>query len=218
MAARKKTTAKRTAPVKKAAAPKAAPIKKAAAAAKPAPVAAAAARTAPAKKAPAPKKDTAPSAVEALAKKIVKATTGDPGSLHFEELYAPDCVSYESRGEPVTGYEGLAEKGKVWSQMQKRSTFTPVNVMTKGNTIMIEWSAEVELRDGRTVTLREVAVHNTKNGKIVEERYYYDPVIFDPPAVQAEAAPAEAAPRPRRPAPPPPVENHGTPSIDPIDL
>jgi ketosteroid isomerase-like protein len=220
MAARKKTTtAKRTAaPAKKAPAPKAAPAKKAIAAAKPAAAPAAAAKPAPKKAAAAPpKKDAAASAVEALAKKIVKATTGEPGRLHFDELYAPDCVSYESRGEPVVGLAGLEEKGKVWGQMQKRSTWTPLHVATAGNTILIEWSAEVELRDGRTVSLREVAVHNTKNGKIVEERYYYDPVIFDPPAVQAEAAPVEA-PRPRRAAPPPPVENHGTPSIDPIDL
>ena len=212
MAARKKTTVKRTAPVKKAAPKAAAPAKKAAVAAKPA-AAAAAAKPAP-KKAAAPKKE---SGAEALAKKIVKATTGDPSKLHFEELYAPDCVSYESRGEPVVGLVGLEEKGKVWGQMQKRSTWTPLHVATAGNTILIEWSAEVELRDGRTVTLREVAIHNTKNGKIVEERYYYDPVIFEP--VQPEAVQAEApAPRPRRASPPPPVENHGTPSIDPIDL
>ena len=219
MAARKKTTVKRTAPVKKAAPKAAAPAKKAAAAAKPAAAAAKPAAVAAAAK-PAPKKAAAPkkeSGAEALAKKIVKATTGDPGKLHFEELYAPDCVSYESRGEPVVGLVGLEEKGKVWGQMQKRSTWTPLHVATAGNTILIEWSAEVELRDGRTVTLREVAIHNTKNGKIVEERYYYDPVIFEP--VQTEAVQAEApAPRPRRAAPPPPVENHGTPSIDPIDL
>ncbi len=218
MAARKKTPAKRTAPAKKVVAAKPAPAKKVAPAAKPAPVAAAApTKPAPKKAAPAPRKDPAASAVEALAKKIVKATTGDPAEASFEDLYAPEIVSYEARGEPAVGFEGLAEKGKGWSQMQKRSTFTPVHVMTKGNAIIIEWSAEIELRDGRTITMREVAVHNTRNGKIVEERFYYDPGVFDAPAPQAEAAP-ETAPRPRRPAPPPPVENQGTPSIDPIDL
>jgi ketosteroid isomerase-like protein len=218
MAARKKTTAKRTAPAAaKKAAPKPAPAKKAvaakpAAAAKPAPKKVAAA--APRKEAPA-----VASGVEALAKRIVKATTSEGGHVRVEDFYAPDCVSYEPRGDAVQGYEGLAEKGKLWGAMQKRSTWTPLNVAVKGNTILIEWSAEVELRDGRTVTLREVAVHNTRGGKIVEERYYYDPSIFEPPAEQASAPAELPAPRPaRRPAPPPPVETHGTPSIDPIDL
>lgn len=216
MAARKKTTVKRTAPAKKAVAPKPAPAKKVTAAAKPAAVAAAAAKPAAPKKAPAAPRKESP--VEALAKKIVKATTSETGAMHFADLYADDCVSYESRGEPVVGLAGLEEKGKRWGQMQKRSTWTPLNVATVGNTILIEWSAEVELRDGRTITLREVAVHTAKNGKIAEERYYYDPVIFELPAVQTETAQPGVAARPRRPAPPPPVENQGTPSIDPIDL
>jgi hypothetical protein len=168
MAARKKTPAKRTAPIPaKKTAPKTAPARKAAAA-KPAPVAAksAAAAARPAAKKVAPKKESsAGSAVEALAKRIVKVTiSADPGSFSPEDLYTPDCVSYESRGEGAVGFEGLAEKNKVWASMQKRSTWTPLNVAIKGNTILIEWSAEVELRDGRTVTLREVAVYGTRGG------------------------------------------------------
>jgi ketosteroid isomerase-like protein len=173
---------------------------------------------------PAPKKAAAPAAprkespVEALAKKIVKATTGEHAGIDLADLYADDCVSYEARGEPAIGLAGLEEKNKRWGQMQKRSIWTPLNVATKGSTILIEWSGEVELRDGRTITMREVAVHTVKNGKIAEERYYYDPGIFEQPAAQADAVQPEAAPRPRRAAPPPPVENTGTPSVDPIDL
>ena len=38
------------------------------------------------------------------------------------------------------------------------------------------------MRDGRTVQLTEVAVHEIKDGKIQSERYYYDPSALAPPA------------------------------------
>jgi ketosteroid isomerase-like protein len=39
----------------------------------------------------------------------------------------------------------------------------------------------VKTRDGRTVNLREVAVHEIKDGKIQRERFYYNPMDLAPP-------------------------------------
>jgi ketosteroid isomerase-like protein len=59
-------------------------------------------------------------------------------------------------------------------------------VWTGKNTVCIEWDGEVTLRDGRSVHLREIAVHEIKDGKIQHERYYYDPSALAPSPAPAQ--------------------------------
>jgi ketosteroid isomerase-like protein len=90
-------------------------------------------------------------------------------------------VSIEASGNTATGYAGLEEKMKGWEQMTSSMVANPRNVWTGKNTICIEWDSTVTTRDGRTVKLVEVAVHEIKNGKIQSERYYYNPAALAPP-------------------------------------
>jgi len=173
--------------------------------------------------APKPRKAAAPkppppSPVELLAEKIVAMTLGEPEDFDPAALYNDDCISREPRGEPAHGFEGLAAKVKQWSDLQKRSTWCARNVFVKGDTVCIEWEAQVELRDGRVLDFEEVAIHKVRDGKIAEEHYYYDPSVFEPPAVSEDEV---AAPPPEPAVPRPtarPVERTGTPPVDPIDL
>ena len=80
----------------------------------------------------------------------------------------------------------------------------------KGNGVAIEWDARVVTRGGKTVEWSEVAIHQIRGGKIVAERYYYDPQQLAP--IMAEFAGAGApsgagtpAARPAAPAARPPV-------------
>lgn len=148
-----------------------------------------AARRAPArKKSPAKKKAPAakapaPAGLESLARKIVRLTQGPSfGPAEIRELYNPDATSVEANGGTAQGYGGLEDKMKGWEQMAASMTSKPRNVWTGRNTVCIEWDATVNMRDGRTVQLREVAVHEIKNGKIQSERYYYNPMDLAPPA------------------------------------
>ena len=129
----------------------------------------------------APKKAAA-SGIEALAKKIVRMSQGPTfGAAEIRALYNPDCVSIEANGGTAVGYAGLEEKMKGWEQMTASMVSKPRNVWTGRNTICIEWDSTVTTRDGRTVQLRETAIHEIKNGKIQSERYYYDPASLAPP-------------------------------------
>jgi ketosteroid isomerase-like protein len=137
------------------------------------------ARRAPAKKA-APKQSA--SGLETLAKKIVRMSQGPSfGAAEIRELYHPDAVSVEASGATATGYAGLEEKMKGWEQMTASMVSKPVNVWCGRSTICIEWDSTVTTRDGRTLQLRETAVHEIKNGKIQRERYYYNPAALAPP-------------------------------------
>ena len=137
-----------------------------------------AAKKAP-KKAAAPKKPAAGSDLEALARRIVRATQ-NTALFDLRQLYTEGATSREATGDVATGYAGLEAKMKQWESMQMGTTWRPRNVFVKGDTICIEWDATVKLRDGRTVSLPEVAVHEVKNGKIATERYYYNPMALAP--------------------------------------
>ena len=169
MAMRKK---KKAAKGKARKAAKRAPAKKKAARRKPA-----------AKKKAAAKRPDPGAALAALARKIVKITAENGDYL---SLYSPDIVS-EEPGGAMRGHSGLQEKVAGWEQMQEGVTWNATTVATdsRNGTIVIEWDCQVKLRGGPTVPMREVAIHRVKNGKIVWERYYYNPAAMAPPAEEA---------------------------------
>jgi len=138
-------------------------------------------KRAPKKKGAARKPAAAPS-LDSLARKIVKMTqnpTFAPSDLGV--LYTDDCTSQEASGQVDRGISGLEDKLKRWEQMQSGTTWKARNVWVGRNTICIEWDATVNVRDGRTVKFPEIAVHEIKNGKIQNERFYYNPMALAPP-------------------------------------
>jgi ketosteroid isomerase-like protein len=143
-----------------------------------------------------------PSPAERLARKIVEMTL-DPSKLDLAQLYARECRSAEPGREPVKGIGAIEAKFRQFDSMIRAQRWNARHSWVQGDTICIEWEAALELADGRQVRFEEVAVHETRDGKIVEERFYYDPSVLAPPAAAA-AAPARA--------------REGAPPIDPIDL
>jgi hypothetical protein len=117
--------------------------------------------------------------IDALARRIVRAT--NLPEFPLRELYAEGAVSEEATGDVARGLAGLEDKLRRWEQMQSGTRWKARNVWSRGNTICIEWDAEVTLRDGRTVQLKEVGIHEIKGGKIAAERFYYNPMALAPP-------------------------------------
>jgi len=133
------------------------------------------------KKGTAVKKAAAPS-LESVARKMVRMTQLPSfGRAELKALYTDDCTSEEGTGQVARGIAGLEEKLKNWEQMQSSTSWKPRNVWVGRSTVCIEWDATVNLRDGRTVSLREIGVHEIKNGKIQNERFYYNPMALAPP-------------------------------------
>ena len=126
-------------------------------------------------------KPAAGSALLALARRIVRATQ-DPAGLTLRDLYAEGAVSREATGDVATGIAELEAKLARWESMQAHTDWTPRNVFTDGDSICIEWDATVRMRDGRIVPLSEVAIHQVRDGRIVAERFYYNPQALAPRA------------------------------------
>jgi hypothetical protein len=142
----------------------------------------------------------------AIASRIVAAAV-DPSSFDMEALYTPDCVSIEGNGARVEGYAGLREKTAGWQALLESSTWEARHVFTRPGAIAIEWDAQIKFKDGRSVRMSELAIHELRGGRIAAERYYYDPASIAPPE------------QPREPYTPsaidPPAGDSG---IDPMDL
>ncbi len=130
------------------------------------------AKTAKRSQAPRPR---AADSLRALAKRIVDVTVGHDDAATLA-LYADDVESTEM-GQPIMrGIDAIRQKFQMWRGMTTAASFQPRAVLIDGDAIMIEWAGTVTLAaSGKTVNLDEVAVHEIKDGKIVRERFYYDP-------------------------------------------
>jgi ketosteroid isomerase-like protein len=115
-----------------------------------------------------------PDPVRELAKRIVDLTvTGDDEAAFA--LYADTIESVEPGAPPAMGIEAIKQKFAMWRGMVSDSSWNARHVWVFGNTIIIEWEAHVTLAaTGKRAALREVAIHEVQNGKIVRERFYYD--------------------------------------------
>jgi ketosteroid isomerase-like protein len=150
-------------------------------------------RKKPARRKSAARKKPAAPPLAALAAKIIRRTQGPPlGAAEIRELYDEDAVSVEASGAVARGHAELEEKMKGWEQMTAGMTSRARHVWTGPDTVCIEWVSTVTMRDGRTVQLTEVAVHEIKDGKIRSERYYYDPSALAPPAAETGGLPPTA--------------------------
>ena len=118
--------------------------------------------------------------MRALAQRIVDLTVGNQDEESLA-LYADNVESREANNPPMVGIDAVREKFKMWRGMVSDTAFSPRSVAADGNTIIIEWEGRVTLAaSGRVAELNEIAVHEIENGKIVRERFYYDPSVLQP--------------------------------------
>jgi len=113
-----------------------------------------------------------------LAQRIVDVTIANDDNATLA-LYSDSIESTEANNPPSVGIDAIKEKFKMWRGMVTDAVFTPVSVVADGRTIAIEWQGRVTLAaSGRVAEMNEVAVHEIANGKIVKERFYYDPSVL----------------------------------------
>ena len=116
--------------------------------------------------------------MRALAQRIVDVTLSDDDEAILG-LYAADVESSEAGNPPEVGIEALRAKYAGWRSMTSATVFEPRSMLVDGNVIVIEWLGRVTLAaSGRQVEMREVAVHEIRDGKIVREAFYYNPAVL----------------------------------------
>ena len=123
-------------------------------------------------------KAAAPNPVRQLAARIVGLTVSgnDEASL---ALYGDNVESVEMSTPPSIGIDAIKQKFAGWRSMITDSRWKARNAWVDGNAIIVEWEGTVTLAaTGKVVELKEIAVHEVENGKIVRERFYYNPGVL----------------------------------------
>lgn len=135
-------------------------------------------KTRPRAAAPAPKGAPSLADLRRIARSIVTATSV-ADEKRMLSLYADSVESEEAGQLPTYGIEAIKQKSEQWGKMVSDARWHARNLWADGQTVIIEWEAQLTLRPGnRKALFREIAVHEVRNGKIVRERYYYDPSIL----------------------------------------
>lgn len=96
----------------------------------------------------------------------------------YEELYSPQCVSIEMPGVPMERSEGLeqmAAKGKAWNEsieeMHGGNISEPI---VGGDHFSAIQSMDVTYKERGRTNFEEVSVYKVKDGKIVQEQFFYE--------------------------------------------
>ena len=129
------------------------------------------------KRTPAPRGAPTIADLRRIARSIVTSTSV-MDERRMLSLYADSIESEEVSvgARPSYGIAALKQKNENWTKRVSDARWHARNLWCDGQTVIIEWEAQLSLRPGgKKVLHREVAVHEVRNGKIVRERYYYDP-------------------------------------------
>jgi ketosteroid isomerase-like protein len=93
------------------------------------------------------------------------------------EFNAPTIVSLEAMEGPMARVEGMAAvqaKSEWWYANHTVHTVTTEGPYVNGNQFAVRFTIDVTTKaDGKRMQMQEVGLYTVKNGKIVEERFFY---------------------------------------------
>jgi hypothetical protein len=94
----------------------------------------------------------------------------------FDELYADECVMSENGGEVTHGKEANRKREEdFFGSIAEVHEISLHGSAAQGEVSFSEWVFDVTFADGQRKRLEQVAVRRWRDGKVVEERFYYDP-------------------------------------------
>ena len=93
------------------------------------------------------------------------------------EFYSPDVRMQENNNPPTAGLEANVERERKFVEsvrQWKRFEVPSVGVDAEQGTAFVQSELEFEGVDGKTYRIDQVAVQTWRDGKIVNEKFYYD--------------------------------------------
>ena len=119
--------------------------------------------------------------IESIANRLVELCRAGKFEQAQEELYAADAVSIEPEGLPpgalgnAKGLRAIIEKGRQFQgaidALHGGSVSEPV---IAGNWFSVAWMLDVTFKGRGRTKLEEICVYHVRDGKIVQEQFFYD--------------------------------------------
>jgi len=95
----------------------------------------------------------------------------------IEQFYAPDASMQENSQPPRRGRDTLvADERAVIAACRAMRTLPVESFLVDGDFVVIHWVFEFTRLSGKTMRIDELAHQRWEGEKIVEERFFYDPV------------------------------------------
>ena len=111
-----------------------------------------------------------------LARKLVEMCNQIKNFDVMEQMYAEDMVSVEPDGKATTGKQAVIDKSKKWADDNEIHSQTVTGpFFHDANRFATQTTWQVTRNDtGETVTLNEVTIYTTKDGKLIKEEFFFD--------------------------------------------
>ena len=93
-----------------------------------------------------------------------------------EDYWADNVVSLEPFGEGAVtrGIAAVRSKGEAWSHANEINSVAVEGPYVHGDQFLVRFTMDVTQKaSGQRVSMDEMALYTLKNGKIVEERFFY---------------------------------------------
>jgi len=116
---------------------------------------------------------------EEIAKNLVAWCNSGQEARCYEELYSPNIVSIEAdKSSPnaiSNGMEEVAKKGEWWKEnFEVHSVKTSEPIVADGWFTVRHTMDTTHKPSGQRSTMAELGVYQVKEGKIVQEQFFYD--------------------------------------------
>ena len=99
----------------------------------------------------------------------------------IQEFYTEDASMQENSAPPRVGRDKLVEHERGVMAAHKEIRALPVeSFLIDGERVVIRWVFEFTRHDGTRFRMDELALQRWRGDRIVEERFYYDPVQLRP--------------------------------------
>ena len=99
----------------------------------------------------------------------------------IEEFYATHASMQENDLPPRLGREALvANEKRALSKARSVSSACVRPVLVNGDIVVIRWLFQFEAHDGSKVRLEELTYQRWEGNRIVEEKFFYDPLQLKP--------------------------------------
>ena len=112
---------------------------------------------------------------------FVKLVESGEHDTAIERFYSEDATMQENQAEPRRGRAALvAAERKMMSAASEIRSQCVRPVLIDGNTVVIQWIFEFDLRDGSLLHIEELAHQTWQAERIARERFFYDPAQMKP--------------------------------------
>lgn len=117
-----------------------------------------------------------PRGVEELAVELIRLVEERKFLEAIERFYAEDATMQENDEAPRVGLAALlAGERKALAYFKEMHVSRADSFLVHGDRVAINWIFEYTDPNGRRHRMNEIAYQQWRDGKIIHERFYYDP-------------------------------------------